>query len=180
MAVLIRNVPHFRAHRRVVAAVVTLLLTAGILVTVPSVASAADTVINFDDLASGTAVSNQYTAQGITFDQGPSGPADLKPMILSSPGAHSAPNVLDIEQNGTCGLDANRVGQCARLRRGTRPAARQNTQPVPTESSCNPGPDQPADRGQPGSGARHPRQRHPGPAGVDRVLRVPVLRRAAP
>jgi hypothetical protein len=92
-----------------------LLLTAGILVTVPSVASAADTVINFDDLASGTTVSNQYTAQGITFDQGPSGPADLKPTILSSPGAHSAPNVLDLEQNGTCGLDANRVGLWARF-----------------------------------------------------------------
>ena len=115
MAVLMRKVSHFRAHRRLVAALVTLLLTTGILVTVQSAASAADTVINFDNLPTGTVVSDQYAAQGITFDQAPFGPAGLKPTILSAAGAHSPPNVLDIEQNGTCALDANRVVLWARF-----------------------------------------------------------------
>jgi hypothetical protein len=93
-----------------------LLLTTGILITVQSAAFAADTVINFDNLPSGTVVSNQYAAQGITFDQAPSGPADFKPTIISDPaGAHSPPNVLDIEQGGFCGLEANRVGLWARF-----------------------------------------------------------------
>jgi len=110
-----------RLARLCVAGGAALLLTTGILITAPSVASAAkipiylDTVINFDNLPSGTVVSNQYAGLGVTFDQAPSGPADLKPEVLSAPGAHSAPNVLDIEQNGFCAAEANRVGLWARF-----------------------------------------------------------------
>ena len=115
MAVPVRDVPHSGPLRRVVASIVTLLLTTGILIAVPSVAFAADTVINFDNLSSNTVVSSQYAAQGVTFDQTPSGPIDFMPRVLSDPGAHSPPNVLDIEQGGFCGLEANRVELWARF-----------------------------------------------------------------
>ena len=68
---------------------------------------AADTTINFDNLPSGTTVSNQYASQGVTFDQATYGPADLMPFVQSSSGAHSPPNVLNINQGG-CGLENTR------------------------------------------------------------------------
>jgi hypothetical protein len=78
------------------------------LLAFPGVAAAADTTINFDNLASGTTVSNQYAPQGVTFDQSPSGPATLMPFIQSDPaGAHSSPNVLNINQGG-CGAEVTR------------------------------------------------------------------------
>jgi hypothetical protein len=88
---------------------VTVLLTTGILITAPSAAFAAGkpmpvyTVINFDNVSSGTIVSNQYASRGITFDQAPSGPAGYMPKVLTSPGAYSPPNVLDIGLSGLCG-----------------------------------------------------------------------------
>lgn len=115
MAVPLRDMPRSGALRRVVALIVTFLLTTGILIAVPSAAFAADTVINFDNLPSGTTVSNQYGAQGVSFDQAPFGPADFMPKVVSDPGAHSPPNVLDIEQGGFCGAEVNRVGLWARF-----------------------------------------------------------------
>lgn len=40
----------------------------------PSVATAAETVINFDDQPANTTINNQYSAEGVTFDETPSGP----------------------------------------------------------------------------------------------------------
>ena len=78
------------------------------LMGMPGVAAASDTTINFDNLASGTTISNQYAPQGVTFDQAPSGPATLVPFIQSDPaGAHSSPNVLNINQGG-CGSEVTR------------------------------------------------------------------------
>jgi hypothetical protein len=111
-----------RLARLCAASAVTLLLTTGILSTGPSVASAANgpigfpTVIGFDNLSAGTVVSNQYAGLGVTFDQAPSGPAGYLPRVLSAPAAaHSRPNVLDIEQLGSCGAGGNRVGLWAHL-----------------------------------------------------------------
>jgi hypothetical protein len=106
-----REIPakHSGALRRAVASFVTFLLATGILIAVPSVAFAGSTVINFDNMSNGTIVSNQYTAQGITFDQSPSGSFGYKPTILSTTAAHSQPNVLDIEQGGFCGTANNRA-----------------------------------------------------------------------
>lgn len=115
MAVPVRDTPPSGALRRVVASIVTLLLTTGILIAAPSVAFAADTVINFDNLASGTTVANQYASQGVSFDQAPFGPAGFTPRVLSDPGAHSPRNALDIEQGGFCGAEVNRVGLWARF-----------------------------------------------------------------
>lgn len=115
MTVQLRNLPHSGARRRVLASIITLLLTIGILITVPSVAFAG-TMINFDNLSSGTIVSNQYASQGITFDQAPSGPVGFMPRVLSDAGAtHSSPNALDIEQLGSCDTGGNRVGLWAHL-----------------------------------------------------------------
>ena len=101
MTVQLQDVPHSGARRRVVRSIVTLLLATGILVTVQS-AAFADTVINFDNLSPNTAVSNQYAAQGITFDQSPSGSAGYEPRVQETPDAHSPTNVLSIEKGGYC------------------------------------------------------------------------------
>jgi hypothetical protein len=102
MAVQVPNVPHPGARRRVVASIITLLLPTGILVTVQS-AAFADTVINFENLTNQTVVGNQYAAQGITFDQSPSGPVSYTPRVLNAnTAAHSQPNVLSIEKGGFC------------------------------------------------------------------------------
>jgi hypothetical protein len=83
--------------------VVCLALSLGALL-VPAIASAADTTINFDNLPSGTTVTNQYSSEGVTFGLSPRGNLYLGATILSDPlAAHSAPNVLDIEQGGSCG-----------------------------------------------------------------------------
>ena len=80
------------------------ILSAGFFL-IPTSAFAAETVINFDDQAAHTTISNQYASEGVTFDQRPSGPAELHPFIAtpSSGEAHSPPNVLDISQK--CGSE---------------------------------------------------------------------------
>ncbi len=74
-----------------------------LLLVIPPSALAAETVINFDDQPAHTTISNQYAAQGVTFDEGPSGPAGLHPFTEAPPAgqAHSPPNVLNISQG--CG-----------------------------------------------------------------------------
>ena len=66
-------------------------------------AYAAETVINFDDQPAHTTITNQYSAEGVSFDQRPSGPAELHPFTEVPPAgqAHSSPNVLNISQG--CG-----------------------------------------------------------------------------
>jgi len=116
MAIQLRDVLHSGARRRVVGSIATLLLATGILVTVQS-AAFADTMVSFDDLSPGAVVSSQYAAQGITFDQSPSGPAGYQPRVIKDQGAtHSSPNALDIEQMGSCDTGGNRVGLWAPFR----------------------------------------------------------------
>ncbi len=84
------------------------MFVAAVLVASPSSARAADTTINFDNLPNGTTVAGQYAAQGVTFDQAPFGAAGLLPFTESDPtGAHSPPNVLNINEGG-CGLENTR------------------------------------------------------------------------
>ncbi len=79
------------------------LAAAAIMLAIPASASAAETVINFDEQPVHTTIAGQYAAQGITFDERPSGPAELHPFIEAPPvgQAHSAPNVLNVSQG--CG-----------------------------------------------------------------------------
>ena len=93
------------AGRRWLAAAV---IVAGALV-FPSAAAAADTVINFDDQAAGTAIENQYSAEGVTFNETPSGLKVPAPTIVTPSGseAHSPPNVLDVSQK--CGSELHEV-----------------------------------------------------------------------
>jgi hypothetical protein len=74
------------------------LLLAGLsLAVAPQVAAAADTVIGFDDQASGTVITNQYAALGVTFDRAPSGPTSYMPTVQAdAANAHSSPNVLTV------------------------------------------------------------------------------------
>ena len=75
----------------------------GFALLLPAGSAAADTTINFDDLASGTSVTNQYAAQGVVFGPLPSGAGDSpsRPVVKSVGGqAQSSPNVADI----TCPL----------------------------------------------------------------------------
>jgi hypothetical protein len=86
-------------------AATALALTVAAL-TFPAPASAAQTVINFDDLPAHTTVGNQYAAEGLTLDRRPSGPAELHPFVEAPPQpaeAHSPPNVLDISHG--CGSE---------------------------------------------------------------------------
>jgi hypothetical protein len=85
--------------------------------TAPASAIAADTVINFDDQPAATVINTQYSAQGVTLDEGPLGPTGRMPFIYAPPNpgeAHSPPNVLDISRG--CGgefPDAALVGRFA-------------------------------------------------------------------
>ncbi|MCL2770106.1 MAG: hypothetical protein FWD42_08390, partial [Solirubrobacterales bacterium] len=111
-------------HRRAARGIHTLALAPpGVLVALalaPALARAADTTVNFDTepdgkpIASGTAIEKQYESDGIVFGEGPHG-RGLVPSAMSTPGAHSAPNVLNIEQGGACGLEVNRVEMDAKF-----------------------------------------------------------------
>ena len=69
-----------------------MFLVGALALFVPNAAVADNTIINFDDLSSGTVVTTQYFYQGVTL-QGflPSGP-----IVLAFAGAPSSPNVLYI------------------------------------------------------------------------------------
>jgi hypothetical protein len=75
----------------------------------PPVAAAGDTVINFDDQATGTQIESQYGAEGVTFNETPSGLKVPAPAIVAPTGgeAHSPPNVLDVSQK--CGSEFHEV-----------------------------------------------------------------------
>ncbi len=85
--------------------ILALGMAAAAFLLLPSRALATETVINFDDQATDTTIANQYESQGVSFDQRPSGPAQLHPFVAtpSSGEAHSDPNVLDISQK--CGSE---------------------------------------------------------------------------
>jgi hypothetical protein len=75
-----------------------LLVIAASAIMFPPAALAAETVINLDDQPAHTTIASQYAAQGITFDERPSGPAELHPFTETPPAgqAHSSPNVLNV------------------------------------------------------------------------------------
>ena len=88
------------------------LVAAGIVVgalVFPPPPAAADTVINFDDQAAGTAIENQYSPEGVTLNETPSGLKVPAPTIVAPTGgeAHSPPNVLDVSQK--CGSEIHEV-----------------------------------------------------------------------
>jgi hypothetical protein len=65
----------------------------------PGGAALADTTINFDDLAAGTSVTNQYAGQGVVFGPLPGGAGDSpsRPVVKNvGAQAQSLPNVADI------------------------------------------------------------------------------------
>jgi hypothetical protein len=88
--------------RLIRAAVLALALCA---VPSPAMAQAADTVINFDDQPAHTEIEDQYSAEGITFNETPSGLTVPKSTVVAPTGgeAHSPPNVLDVSQK--CGSE---------------------------------------------------------------------------
>ena len=81
----------------------------------PAVADAAETVIGFDDQATGTVIGNQYSGQGVTFDVKPSGAAELHPTIVEPPAGepHSSPKALDVSQK--CGSEFAEAHMWARF-----------------------------------------------------------------
>ena len=81
----------------------------------PAGADAAETVIGFDDQATGTTIGNQYAAQGVTFDVKPSGAAELHPTVVEPPAGepHSAPKALDVSQK--CGSEFAEAHMWARF-----------------------------------------------------------------
>src|SRR5262245_53140580 len=64
----------------------------------PSSASAADTVLTFDDLPVGTQIGNQYSAQGVELAVTPSGQTTTsRPEVADGGGkAHSGANVVSL------------------------------------------------------------------------------------
>ncbi len=87
----------------------TVLAVALCAIPSPALAQAADTVINFDDQPAHTEIESQYSAEGVTFNETPSGLKEPKPTIVAPTGgeAHSSPNVLDVSQK--CGSEFHEV-----------------------------------------------------------------------
>lgn len=75
----------------------------------PAAAHASETVIGFDDQPAHTEIEAQYSAEGVTFNETPSGLKLLKPTVVAPTGgeAHSPPNVLDVSQK--CGSEFHEV-----------------------------------------------------------------------
>jgi hypothetical protein len=96
----------------VLLAAVSLVLAAG---SAPAGADAAETVIGFDDQATGATIGTQYQAQGVTFDVEPSGAAGLHPFVVEPPAGepHSSPKVLDVSQK--CGSEFAEAHMWARF-----------------------------------------------------------------
>ncbi|MGA9747904.1 MAG: IPT/TIG domain-containing protein [Nocardioides sp.] len=82
--------------RRGLRRIATLAAFALVATLLPATTAMAGTVtINFDNLAAGTVVDNEYAAQGVTFSapQGALGATGL-PVVVSGAQAHTAPNLI--------------------------------------------------------------------------------------
>jgi hypothetical protein len=111
-SLLVLKANRVSAKKQLLLAATTLILA---VLIAPAGADAAETVIGFDDQATGTIIGNQYAAQGVTFDVDPSGEAGLHPTVVEPPAGepHSAPKALDVSQK--CGSEFPEAHMWARF-----------------------------------------------------------------